>query len=279
MSTGIDAQQFAEAVADSSSTAAENLSAPLAASLNAAGQFTPTSGQGGYVTTTGTLTSPPPQTFTAEAIEAAREQEKSKLYPQIERMKGELETLQREKAERDAEQAQRDAEAAEEARRIAEQEMTARELIEAQRAEFSEQLAAERAEREHALALLDMERQYQELQAWKVQRVEAERENIMPELLDLVTGNSPEEIEASIQSLRDRTSRILDSAQQAMSSARRDMVGSRITAPAAGPLDTQTGQRQFSPEEIRNMPLSEYQKYRDTLLGTGAASNGRGLFG
>lgn len=57
------------------------------------------------------------------------------------------------------------------------------------------------------------------------------------------------------------------------------MVGSRITAPAAGPLDTQTGQRQFSPEEIRNMPLSEYQKYRDTLLGTGAASNGRGLFG
>jgi len=279
MSTGLDSAKFAEAVADSSATAAENLSASI---TNAAqSTFTPNPANGTVVTTpfVSTPTTTSSQVFTEAQIAAAREQEKSKLYPQIENLKTEVETLRREKEEREAAEAARAAEIAEENKRLAEQEMTARELIEAQRSEFAAQLAEERREREAAIAMLDMERQYQELQSWKIARIEQERDNIMPELLDMVDGDSPEAIEASITSLKDRTARILESAQQAMSATRRDMVGTRLTAPAAGPLDTNTGQRQFSPEDIKNMSLSEYQKYRNELLGSGAASNGRGLFG
>ena len=276
MSTGLDPAKFAEAVADSSAAAAENLSASITDSVN--GTFNPST-----ATTTTQFVSTPTTTssqiFTEAQIAAAREQEKSKLYPQIENLKTEVETLRREKEEREAAEAARAAEIAEENRRLAEQEMTARELIEAQRADFAAQLADERREREAAIAMLDMERQYQELQSWKIARIEQERDSIMPELLDMVDGDSPEAIEASITSLKDRTARILDSAQQAMSATRRDMVGTRLTAPAAGPLDTNTGQRTFSPEDIKNMSLSEYQKYRNELLGSGAANNGRGLFG
>ena len=272
MSTGLDPAKFAEAVADSSAAAAENLSASITDSVQ--NTFTPNG-----TTYVGTPTTTTSTVFTTQQIEAAREQEKSKLYPQIENLKAEVENLRREKEEREAAEAARAAEIAEENRRLAEQEMTARELIEAQRSEFAAQLAEERREREEAIAMLDLERQYQELQAWKIARVEQERDNIMPELLDLVTGDSPEAIDASINSLKDRTQRILESAQQAMSSARRDMVGTRLTAPAAGPLDTNTGQQQFTDEDVRSMSLSDYQKNRDKLLGKGAASNGRGLFG
>jgi hypothetical protein len=282
MSTGLDGQQFAEAVASASPVAAENLSPALGAAATG-GQFTPVSTNGTTYTTggggAGMSTTSATALFTAEQVEAARAQEKEKLYPQIERMKSQLDELQKQQAEREADEAARIAAAEAEARRLAEEEMTARELIEAQRAEFADQLAAERRERESALAMLDMERQYQELQAWKIARIEQERDNIMPDLLDLVSGSSPDEIEASITDLKGRTARILESATAALSSTRRDMVGSRVTAPAAGPLDTQTGQRQFSPEELRNMPLSEYEKYRSSLLGAAAAPTGRGLFG
>lgn len=284
MSTGLDPAKFAEAVADSSAAAAENLSASITDQIQGTfvpqptntTQFvaTPTTTQ---FTTTPTTTSSP--VFTAQQIEAAREQEKAKLYPTIEGLKEQNAALLREKEEREAADAQRQAEADAEARRLQEEEMSVRELLNTREAEWQAQLAEERRERETAIALLEQERNYQELQAWALQRVEQERDNIMPELLDLVTGNSPEEIEASIQNLKDRTSRIVESIQQSTTSARRDMVGTRLTAPAAGPLDTNMDQRQYSPEEIRNMPLSEYQKHRDKLLGNGAASNGRGIFG
>lgn len=157
--------------------------------------------------------------------------------------------------------------------------MSVRELLQQKEMEFAAQLEAERIEREKAFALLERERQFQELQAYRSDRIEAERDNIIPELLDLVDGGTPEEIEASITNLKDRSARILDSAQQAMQSARRDMVGTRTTIPASGPLDTDSENRSFTPEDISKMSISDYQKYRERLLGTAAASRGRGLFG
>lgn len=277
MSTGIDPQAFADAVVDSSPVAAENLATSIS---NQSNGFTPvTNSTGAYTTTTVTPTTSTSLIFTQAEIEKAREQEKSKLYPQIESLKSEIETLKREKEEREAEEARKRAEAEAEAERLREEEMSVRELLDKREQEWNERLEAERRERETAIALLDRERQFQELQAWKVARVEQERDNIMPELLDLVEGSSPEEIEASIASLRDRSQRILESAQAAMTATRRDMVGTRTTVPASGPLDTNSDNRQFTPEDIQNMSLSEYQKYRSKLLGSGASSSGRGLFG
>jgi hypothetical protein len=114
---------------------------------------------------------------------------------------------------------------------------------------------------------------------YRQQRLEAERENIIPELVDLIEGNNRDEIEQSIASLKDKSARILDSAAQAMSSARREMAGARVTAPASGPLDNDTEQRSYSPDSIRDMSLADYAKNRAKLLGDATNNRGRGLFG
>jgi hypothetical protein len=219
------------------------------------------------------------EVFTAEDIARVREQEKSKVYPQLERMKEEISALKREKEQRDAEEAAAAAEAEAQARRKAEEEMEVRDLLSKKEQEFTAQLEAERLERERAFALLETEKRFQELQSYRQQRVEQERDAIIPELLDLVDGSSLEEIDASINSLRERSERILESAQQAMQSARRDMAGSRVTAPAAGPLDTDPDNRMYTPDDIRGMSMADYMKNRQRLLGESASSRGRGLFG
>lgn len=219
------------------------------------------------------------EAFTAEDIARAREQEKSKVYPQLEKLREELAALKREKDERESSEAVAHAEAEAEARRKAEEEMEIRDLLAKKEEEFTSQLEAERLERERAFALLENEKRFQELQSYRQQRLEQERESIIPELLDLVDGSSIEEVDASIENLRERSSRILDSAQQAMQSARRDMAGSRVTAPAAGPLDTDPDNRSYTPDDIRGMSMADYMKHRQRLLGDSAASRGRGLFG
>jgi hypothetical protein len=64
-----------------------------------------------------------------------------------------------------------------------------------------------------------------------------------------------------------------------MQAARRDMAGTRVTSPQAGPLDINTGNRQFTAEEIAAMPLNEYAKYRQQLLSDKARGSSQGLFG
>jgi hypothetical protein len=217
--------------------------------------------------------------YTEDDLARVREQEKGKLYPQIETLKEKLDRLEKERDERIAleETARKDAE--DQARRKAEEEMDVRSLLEQKEREWTERLDQERSERENALALLDRERQFQEVSEYRMARLDEERDNIIPELLDLVTGSNPDEIEASIAGLRERSSRILDSAQQAMQAARRDMSGARVTAPAAGPLDTNSDNQSFSAEQIASMPFNEYVKHRSKLLGQASANRNQGLFG
>jgi flagellar biosynthesis GTPase FlhF len=217
--------------------------------------------------------------YTGDDIAKAREQEKAKLYPQIDRMKEEIATLKREKEEREAAEAAKRAEKDAAAKKREEDDMEIRDLLAKKEQEWNSQLETEKAERERAFAMLELERQYSDVQNYRNSRIDSERESIIPELLDLVNGNSKDEIEASIASLKERSARILESAQQAMTSARRDMVGTRTTVPASGPLDIDPENRQFSPEDIKNMSLSDYQKYRDRLLGPASSNRGRGLFG
>lgn len=212
-------------------------------------------------------------------LQKVREQEKSKLYPQIESLKEELNVLKQDRESRLEEEARLRAEAEAEAKRLAEDEMDVRELLSKKEQEFEARLEAERLEREKAFALLDRERNFSELQNYRSSRLEQERDNIIPELIDLITGETPEEVENSIAGLKDRSSRILESAQQALSSARREMTGSRITSPASGPLDNNSEQKSFTAEQIASMSVSEYAKYRGKLLGQAASERGKGLFG
>jgi len=224
--------------------------------------------------------------YSADDIAKAREQEKAKLYPQMEKMKEELSSLKKAREEQAAKEAEREQRNAEElVRKEAqkkeeeESELSFKDLLKKKEQEFQSQLEAERLERERAFALLEQERKFQEVMNYRQQRVEQERENIVPELIDLIDGNSADEVEQSIAMLKEKSARILSSAQQAMQSARQQMAGTRITNPAAGPLDNDSEQKTYSPDSIREMSLADYAKQRAKLLGTAASNRGQGLFG
>jgi hypothetical protein len=222
--------------------------------------------------------------YTDEDLARVRSQEKDKLYPQIDKLKEELDAIKRDReadlARIVAEETARAEALAAEEKRKQEEELDVRDLFKVKEQEWQEQLDRERDERERAFALLEREKTFAEVQNYRNTRLEAEREAIIPELVDLVNGNSTEEIEASIQGLKDRSSRILESAQQAMQAARRDMTGTRVTTPPnAGPLDIDTGNRQFTAEDISSMSLNDYAKYRSQLLSPSAQGTSKGLFG
>jgi hypothetical protein len=223
--------------------------------------------------------------FTADDIVKARAQEKAKLYPQVEKLQEELAILKKEREERAALEAERAAKRqARESERTAERkkqeesELEVRDLLAKKEQEWAAKLESERQEREKAFALLEREREYQELSAYRQQRLEAERENIIPELVDLISGNSKDEIEQSILGLKERSAKIFDSVAQVAQQSRKEMAGTRITSPASGPLDNDSDSRTYSPNDINNMSMADYAKNRAKLLGSGKNS-GQGLFG
>ncbi|CAB4123744.1 hypothetical protein UFOVP45_18 [uncultured Caudovirales phage] len=224
--------------------------------------------------------------FTADDIAKARAQEKAKLYPQLEKTQEELANVkkilaeqQAKEAERAAKRAEREAIRAAEKKQQEEQSLEVRDLLAKKEKEWQAQLEAERAQRESAFALLERERDFQELQTFRQSRLEQERSNIIPELIDLVKGDSKDEIEQSIAELKSKSTQIFDSVAQASQQTRKEMVGTRITAPASGPLDNDSAQSSLTPEAISKMSQAEYAKYRTTLLGTASSNRGQGLFG
>lgn len=230
------------------------------------------------------VTSAAPE-FTAEDIAKARQQEKAKVYGTVEKLQEELAALKQREAEREAKEAERkaaraarEAEAAAEKKKQEEAELEVRDLLAKKEKEFQAQLEQERAARESAFALLEREREFQELQQYRVDRINSERENIIPELIDMVSGNSKDEIEQSILRLKEKSAQIFDSVAQASQQTRKEMVGARITAPASGPLDNDSAQASFTPEAIANMSQAEYAKHRAKLLNN-PNNRGQGLFG
>lgn len=219
------------------------------------------------------------QFYTEEDLAKVRSQEKEKLYPQIDKLKEELEGLKRERDEEARLKAEQAAQEEAARKAAAEDELDVRSLLKTKETEWQEQLERERQERERAFALLEREKAFADLQNYRAQRLDQERENIIPELVDLITGNTQEEVEASIEGLKERSARILESAQSAMQSARKEMTGTRVTAPSAGPLETNSENRQFTAEDISSMSMNDYAKYRERLLSPQARGKSRGLFG
>jgi len=98
-------------------------------------------------------------------------------------------------------------------------------------------------------------------------------------LIDLINGNTKEEIENSIAVLKEKSASISSSVQQAMQVAKQQMVGVSITAPASGPLDNDSSQQMYTPDSIGEMSMADYAKQRAKLLGNAASNRGQGLFG
>ncbi len=221
--------------------------------------------------------------YTEEDLAKVRTQEKDKLYPVVEQLKSEVASLKKDKEEKAARKAAEiDAKAAEKAEKDKAkliEDLDAKDLIKLTTDELREQLERERSERERAFALLEQERTYAELQNYKQNLIEQERENIIPELVDLVSGNTPDEVSASLESLKARSAKILESAQAAMQNARKEMRGTSATLPAAGPLETNMDSRQFTAQDIASMSMNDYAKVRDKLMSDAARGKSRGLLG
>ena len=124
--------------------------------------------------------------YTEVDLQRVREQEKSKLYPQIDSLKEEINLLKKDREAQLAEAAAIAKEKEEAARKLAESEMDVRALLEKKEQEWTAQLEEIRQEGARKDALLERERQYAELTAYRNRRLAEEQDNIMPELVDLI---------------------------------------------------------------------------------------------
>lgn len=224
----------------------------------------------------------PNKFYTEDDLAKVRSQEKEKLYPEIERLKDEVSALKREREEKAARKAakaaEEEAKKAEQQKQKLEEELDAKEFAKLTAEELREQLERERHERERAFALLEQERKFADLQAYRQQAIESNRDNIIPQLIDYVQGNTPEEIAQSVQGLVERSNSILESAQAAIQQQRKDMPGTRATLPGVGPLETNSEPRQFTAQDIASMPMNEYAKVRSQILSNRAQGKSSGMW-
>jgi len=224
---------------------------------------------------------PKGKVFTEDEVENIRKQEKDKLYKRIEEAESRYKSMEeqvtslaqdREKAIREAQEIARKEE---EIRRQREfDELSAKELLKRTEDEFNVKIknvdaewqnrfAQIEAERQAQSALLDKERQLREVETYRQRRVHESQDEIIPELIDLVAGNTPEEIEASVEILRQRSAAIIESIQQATQPSR--VKGVAVTSPSVGPMETQTEYQTLNADDIRNMTMDQYVKMRDRL--------------
>ena len=227
-----------------------------------------------------TIVNQPPQNgagrvFTEEEVARIRAEEKDKLYNRMSELEQQLgglaeERERREEAERQAAEA---AEAAERAKQEAD--MDVRSLLAERETEWERRFQDLQADREREKALREKEQQLAALSEYRRNRIEQEADDIMPELRDFITGFSPEEVDASIETMKHRTAAILASMQGAVTQQRQALRGAAVTAPPVGPMEQQTDLRTMTPDDLRNMDMGTYAKHRDSLLRAAGGNPGR----
>lgn len=229
--------------------------------------------------------------FTAEQLEAARKQEKDKLYAQIEALQTEqrkaseaLQAIQKAKDDEVAAAQAKEAEKAEAARKKAEDEMSAKSLLEQKLAEaettWQEKFARMEAERAQEKELLAKERSYQELVSYRNSALSTAGDEIAPQFHDFIQGETREQIDAGIARAKAATESMM---QQIVEAQRQQVSQMRGVSTAGystfGPMDTNQGARQLTAAEIQNMSLQDYAKIRSqTGAGRSDAGSNRGLF-
>jgi hypothetical protein len=228
--------------------------------------------------------------YTQEEFDAERErvraQERDKLHGRISQTDDRFKALQSEvsdlrKIAKSAEKAEADRLAAieKERKKAEEAELSAKDLIERRQAEYNTQLELIRQEQAQQVALVQKELEYTRLQAYIQRRVNEESDNIAPELLDFIDGNTPEAVEASIERVKAKTSQIVENMRQAGIRHRAQMPG---VAPASGangvtPMDA-PGDRQLTDKDIAAMDMKQFGALREKL-GMDRMSSNTGLFG
>jgi hypothetical protein len=210
---------------------------------------------------------PQQQVFTAEQVEAFRQQEKDKLYPELQNMSAQLRALQEERDQEKAER-QRLADEAEQARLAKEEsELDLRTLMEKRDAEFREQLEERDRRYEADRAVFEQERRLGEIQEYRRQRIEQEQEYLLPEIRDFVAGSTPEEIDQSIEYIKERSQIIASNFAAAAQQQQQPFRGGAMpSVPPVGPMEQLPSYEQMSPDVIAAMDMDTYKRYRPQLL-------------
>jgi hypothetical protein len=224
-------------------------------------------------TNTGNGQTPPPPAstgnsavmFTAADVEAAREQEKSKLYNRLNAMEAQFDTLASERqAALDAQAAAE--QAAEDARKAKElEEMDLRTRLETMEQTTQKRFQELEEDRKRAEAMLEQERNLGALMTYRAEKMREYGPQIMPQLQDFVVGNSPEEIDAAIVAMVERTNSIVNDVQAVQQQNYTGMRGAGVTAPMGGPQEVVPQTRNFSAEEIRAMSPQVYAQHQAQL--------------
>lgn len=247
-------------------------------------------------TASATPAATPEVRFTADDLQKARSEEKDKVYGRLNEfaeqnkaLQSQIQTLLDDQSSRKAAEDEARRAAEEAARKAAEAEMSTQDLLAQKERELAERINQTQSEweqkfqqmqteREQERALLEKEKQFATLTAYTQQRIAAEQDAIAPELLDFVGGNSQDEIDASINRVKEKSAAILSAMQEAAAQQRQQQRGVSPTAGSAGPLEMfSTGQRQYSAQDISSMTIQEYAKFREQN-GIGGVSSARGLY-
>ena len=204
--------------------------------------------------------------FTAEEVEAFRQQEKDKLYPQMQEMSQQLREL-REAREAELAERQRLADEAEAARKEKEEsEMDLRGLMEKRDEEFRQQLEERDRRYEADRAVFEQERRLTEVMEYRRQRIEQEQEYIDPALRDMVVGNTIEEVDQSIEFIKERSAIIASNYAAALQQQQPFRGGAMPSVPPVGPMEQLPSYEQLRPEDISGMDMDTYKRYRTQLL-------------
>lgn len=222
--------------------------------------------------------------FSEDEVENIRKQEKDKMYKRLEEADTRVKSMEEQMAviaaDREAARQEAEERAKQEQELIKQREineLSAKELLLKKEDEWTQRfndvekdykarIDAIETQRQAQEALLEKERRIQEVTAYRNSRVQDAADSIIPELQDLVFGNTEEEIENSIAMLTERSNAIIESIQQATAQQQGRLRGAPVTAPPVGPMETQTEYQSLTAEDIRNMPMDQYMKMRDRLL-------------
>jgi fused signal recognition particle receptor len=203
--------------------------------------------------------------------ERVRKEEKDKLYPQLDELRGTVTVLTQERADRIAaeEEAQRQAAEAERLRQEAEMsaaDRLANELA-ATNSTWEQRFAAMEEDRKMERALLAKESEFRALEDYKARRQAEESENIVPQFVDLVRGNTREEIDTSIEDMKARSAALLADIQEQQQGLRRQIplpvTGGGSVGSSIAPTDERVT---LTPEQLADLSPEEYAAMRPQLL-------------
>lgn len=202
-----------------------------------------------------------------ERVRAQLAEQQAEQQKRYDAMQAEVQMLmnereqQRQTAEASAEAERQAAEAARQA------ELTAQQRLEEGQSALTSQVATLTEQLAQRDAMIERERQYNDLMSYRAQQIESHADQIMPEMRDFIVGNSREEIDASVNMVVAKTSEVLESVRQARVNQfiAQPGVAPSGNPPTAGPMEQLDGTMNLSAEDIRGMPMADYARFREQL--------------